>query len=98
MSNKNSSHILGAATNLLGICLVIITSLHLTSNVANSLLDEFVSIIAFSLILSATFSYLSLRNKDEIKAETLEKTADFFFLSSLFCILIILLILVIKFY
>jgi hypothetical protein len=45
MANKTSKHILATAANLLGFCLFIITSLHLTNKSENNLIDEFTSII-----------------------------------------------------
>lgn len=53
MANKTSQHILGTSANLLGFCLFIITSLHLTNHAENSLIDEFTAIIALFLTISS---------------------------------------------
>ncbi len=61
MANKTSQHILSTSANLLGFCLFIITSLHLTDRSENSLIDEFTSIVALLLTLSCVFSFISIR-------------------------------------
>ena len=47
MANKTSQHILNTSSNLLGFCLIVITSLQITNKAESTLLDEFTSVIAF---------------------------------------------------
>ncbi len=57
-----ASHILQAAGNLIGVCLVIITGLKL-SNMANStILDKVAAIASFFFLMSIVFAYLSMRH------------------------------------
>ena len=86
MANKTSQHILGTASNLLGFCLFIITSLHLTDKAETTLVDEFTSIVALLLTISSVFSFISLRTENNKKEDKLELIADYFFIVSLLCI------------
>ncbi len=96
MPNKTSQHILGTASNLLGFCLIVISSIHLAQKAKNSFADEFVSIIALILTISCILSFASIKT-DNIKNETIfEKIADLLFLLALSGIFLIILFLVIK--
>ncbi|MBL0332216.1 MAG: hypothetical protein IPP08_00955 [Chlorobiota bacterium] len=98
MANKTSQHILGTSTNLLGFCLIIITSLHLTNQTESNYLDEFASIIALLLTISSGLSFLSVKSEN-IKWEfKLEQMADFLFFVSLLGIFGIVIILLTNFW
>lgn len=86
MANKTSQHILGTSANLLGFCLFVITSLHLTSQTKNILIDEFTSIVALLLTISSIFSFASIRTENKNKEYKLEQIADYIFVISLLCI------------
>lgn len=90
MSNKTSQHILGSSTNLLGFCLIVITSIHVSNNHVNSNIDEFSSIIALMLILSSVLSFISIKTEKNKIEYRLEQIADYLFLTSLIGIFIIL--------
>lgn len=95
MANKTSQHILGTSSNLLGFCLFIITSLHITNSTENTLIDEFTSIIALILTISSIFSFISIRS-EHIDAEIKwERRADYLFLGSLVGVMGIIIFLVI---
>lgn len=83
MANKTSPHILGTASNLLGICLFAITSLHLANKTENSILDELTSLVALLLTISCILSFISIRTNDEEKEYKYEKLADYLFIVSL---------------
>ncbi len=98
MANKTSNHILGTSANLLGFCLIIITSLHLTNKTENNLVDEFTSIVALLLTVSTVFSFISIRT-DNVKREyRLEQIADYLFMSSLIGIFGIIAFIIINFW
>lgn len=96
MPNKTSQHILNTAANLLGFCLIIITSLHIAEKTASNLVDEFASIVATLLIFSCIFSFASLRTENIKKEKTFEEIADILFISALLGILAIVLYLAIR--
>ena len=58
-------HILNAATNLLGICFVIIGGLKLTNSNSLSHADELAWLAAALLLASAILAYLVIRNDEE---------------------------------
>jgi hypothetical protein len=55
MEGKNTPHILNTASNLLGLCFIIITLLKTSSAHQNTFVDELVAIEAFIFCLSCVF-------------------------------------------
>jgi hypothetical protein len=96
MPNKTSQHILASATNLLGFCLIVISSIHIAQKTQSSYADEFVSIIALFLTISCILSFASIKSGNIKTAADLEKIADFLFLIALFGIIVIILFMIIK--
>jgi hypothetical protein len=92
MANKTSQHILNTSANLLGFCLIVITSLHITDKSETTHIDEFTSIISILLIFSCFFSFLSIKTLKESLEERLEIIADYLFGMALLGILIIVVI------
>lgn len=90
MANNTSPHILSTAANLLGFCLFVITSIHLTGKQAENLVDEFTSIVGLFLTVSSILSFLSIRTQRPTVETRLERWADYFFLASLIGILFII--------
>jgi hypothetical protein len=74
-------HILNAASNLLGIALVIITGLHLTGTAERTFADEVGWVSASCLSVSTLLSYMAVRREPELSA--LEVWADRVFLAGL---------------
>jgi len=83
MANKTSQHILGTSANLLGFCLVVITSLHIAQKTENTLVDEFTSIVALLLTISCILSFISLQTEKEKWERRFESVADLLFLLAL---------------
>ena len=77
-------HILNAASNLLGIALLIITGLHVSRYSADTFADEIAWGAAVSLMLSCLFSYLAIRA--EPKTTRYETWADGVFMLGLLCL------------
>jgi uncharacterized membrane protein YjfL (UPF0719 family) len=97
MANNTSQHILSTAGNLLGFCLVVITSLHLSNQVENHLIDELTAVVAMLLTLSCIFSFSSIRTSIEKKEKRFETIADYLFIVALVGILIIILLITLNF-
>ncbi|MES2893799.1 MAG: hypothetical protein V4725_17395 [Bacteroidota bacterium] len=97
MPSKTSQHILPTSTNLLGFCLFVITSFHISDKAASSAIDEFVSIIALLLAFSCLLSFISIRSNNEVRNQKLEWLADCLFLVSLAGIIGIIFLLIFKF-
>lgn len=83
MSNKTSQHILGTAANLLGFCLFVIASFHVSKSSEQTLIDEFTSVVAILLAVSCIFSFLSLRSEGIDATRRLETIADYLFFIAL---------------
>ena len=62
---RRHPHVLNAATNLLGICFVIIGGLKLTNSDSRTWSDEIAWCAAFFLIVSIALSYFGIRNASE---------------------------------
>ena len=91
VSNATSPHILSTSANLLGFCLFVITSLHISNLKENHVIDEMTSIIAAILTFSCIFSFISIRiGENHDQARRLESVADYLFLISLIGIFIVI--------
>ena len=90
MSDNKSTHILNTSSNLLGFCLVVLTSLKISKYNEVSLIDEFTGIASVLLIVCSFFSFLSIRTLKEHLSFRFERIADVIFLVALimiFCII-----------
>ncbi|MEO7264671.1 MAG: hypothetical protein ABIW38_07145 [Ferruginibacter sp.] len=92
MANNTSQHILNTSANLLGFCLFVITSLRIANLTETLIIDDLTSIIALLLTFSCVFSFISIRTKIPGREKRYETIADYFFMSSLIGILIIILL------
>lgn len=97
MANKTSQHILNTSANLLGFCLFVITSIHLSDKAEMSLIDELTSVIALLLTISSMLSFISIRTENIQKEERLERFADYLFSLALGGIFIIVLFILANF-
>lgn len=85
------THILGAASNLLGISLAIIAALNVSHIAANSWADQVAWIASVCFATSTLLSYASLRSVNH--EEMLEGWADRIFLVGLCAILVSVIVL-----
>ena len=74
---NRSPHILNAASNLLGICFVIVGGLKLTNMNARSYSDEAAWLAALLLFVSIMISYLAIRNGGARSWQTIAADAAF---------------------
>ncbi len=84
-------HILNAASNLLGITLLIIAGLHISDKAQRTLADEVAWIGAVCFSASCWLSYLSIRS--ECESPRLEGLADKAFMLGMFTLLASVLVL-----
>ena len=84
-------HILNAASNLLGISLVIIAGLNVSHVASTTFADEIAWVAAVSLTLSCLFSYLAIRADPE--HSRFENWADYVFLTGLLGLFLAVLVL-----
>jgi hypothetical protein len=97
MANNTSQHILSTSANLLGFCLFVITSLHISNYAETSIIDEFTSLVAICLIFSCLLSFISIRTNNIVKEEKFENAADYLFIASLMGIFVIILLIALNF-
>lgn len=83
MKAPTSSHILNTSSNLLGFCLVVLTSLRIANYSEQSLIDEFTVVASVLLMAASILSFLAIRSDKEGRAIRLEKAADNLFLFAL---------------
>ena len=60
------SHILQAAANLIGVCLIIITGLRVSGLENTTILDKVAAISSVFLLISIIYGYLSMRHKPSL--------------------------------
>ena len=97
MANKTSPHILCTCTNLIGFCLLLITSLHITENAKNTMIDEFSALVALVLAFSTILSFFSMRTKKERRGAVLETLAEILFGLAMFGIVALLVFILLSF-
>lgn len=96
MAKNTSQHILNTSANLLGICLFVITSVHISNRAETSLVDDFTSLIAVLLSTSSVLSFLSIRSENMKSKDTMETIADYFFMIALVGVMLIILFIALK--
>ena len=84
--NGKSPHILSTSSNLLGFCLIILTSIKISRFGQATIIDESTGLAAIFLMTSCILSFLSMRSGNDVRSEKLEKVADIVFLVALICI------------
>ena len=97
MANNTSPHILPTAANLLGFCLFVITSIHISNTAQLSFIDEITSVIAVLLVFSCLLSFYSIKTKHIVREQKLEVIADGIFVVALTGILVVVLLIVFNF-
>ena len=88
-NNNKSEHILNTSSNLLGFCLVVLTSLKISKYSDVSIIDELTGIATIFLIISSIFSFLSLRSGKENMSIHYEKVAGNIFIVALIFVFLI---------
>ncbi|MGO4293606.1 hypothetical protein [Chitinophaga sp. RAB17] len=85
-NHSKSPHILNTSTNLLGFCLIVLTSIKVARFNNATIIDDFTGIAALLLMASCLLSFLSLKSKNDNRSERLEQVADYTFLVALICV------------
>lgn len=83
MSKNTSPHILSTASNLLGLCFIVITAIRVQNLEEASFIDEVTGFAILLFMVSTIFSFLSMRIMDEKKSVLMENIAELFFFSGL---------------
>jgi hypothetical protein len=90
---KNISyHILPTASNLLGLCFVILSFIKISKVARETLIDEFIGVVIVFFLFSSVLSYISIRSKT--RSEMYEKYADTIFFIGLGLLTLIALVII----
>ncbi|MCX5716155.1 MAG: hypothetical protein NTV07_04755 [Candidatus Omnitrophica bacterium] len=91
-----SIHIFSVSAAMVGVCVTLIGILNIISTLSrlNTICDELASIGAILFLIACIISYTAIKTKDRKRRYKLEKTADIIFLTALFlivgvCVLIV---------
>jgi hypothetical protein len=96
-ANNKSPHILNTSANMLGLCLIVLTSLKISDYREKSIIDEMTGIASLLLMFSSLFSFLSLRAKKIILSAKYENAADYIFLTALLSLFIVIVLITFNF-
>lgn len=80
--NNKAPHILNTSSNLLGLCFIVLTSLHVLKLKETSIIDELTAVAIVLFMTASLLSFLSMRS-NTVRSERYEQVADVFFLSGL---------------
>ena len=97
MANKTSQHILGTCTNLMGFCLLVITSLHISEQARSTRIDEFTAIVTLLLTFSCILSFISIRTTNTVIERWFEAFAELLFILAMAGIVILLFLILASF-
>jgi hypothetical protein len=89
MADNKSPHILNTSSNLLGFCLIVLTSLKISKFSKVTMIDELTGVACILLVGSSLFSFLSIRTTKEDFIIRYEKIADIIFIVALLLIFLI---------
>ncbi len=89
MQNNKSQHILNTSSNLLGFCLVVLTSLKISKYNKESMIDEITGVACILLMASSLFSFLSIRATNLKLGNQYESIADRVFIVALLLVFVI---------
>jgi hypothetical protein len=83
---SKSPHILNTSSNLLGFCLIVLTSIKVAHFSHATIIDDCTGVAAILLMASCLLSFLSLKSRHRQRGERLEEVAAYTFLAGLICI------------
>ncbi|WP_413668614.1 hypothetical protein ACEN9X_00910 [Mucilaginibacter sp. Mucisp86] len=93
--NDKSPHILNAASNLLGLCFVVLTSLKFLKLSERTYIDETVTIALVFFMLSCILSFLSIRGNIKPGGRS-ETVADYLFLGGMIVLFVTAILILFK--
>ena len=83
VSRARSPYILNTSSNLLGLCLIVMTSLKIANKSEAGFIDELTGLASVLLMGSCVLSFLSMRTLNAGRGDRLESAADVVFIGGL---------------
>lgn len=84
--DNKSPHILNTSANLLGFCLIVLTSIKVAKFNQATIIDDLTGVASLLLIASCLLSFLSMRASKPENARKMELVAEYIFLVALVCL------------
>ncbi|PUZ30184.1 hypothetical protein GA0116948_101189 [Chitinophaga costaii] len=84
--DNKSPHILNTSANLLGFCLIVLTSIKVAKFNQATIIDDLTGVAAILLIASCILSFLSMRATHHSNSRKMEVMAEYIFLIALVCL------------
>lgn len=97
MKKETPQLILNVSGNLLGFCLIVITSLHIANFREGRFVDGLMLVVASLLTSASVLSFLAIKREGSSLASRLGLVSEYFFFSSLLGILITVLLITLDF-
>ena len=94
---SKSPHVLNAASNLMGICFIVLTSLKVLKLSDSTFLDEMTMAPTVMFMTSCLCSYLSIRTEKAAPERAFERVADVTFIIGLSLLFVVMLLLAFNF-
>jgi hypothetical protein len=91
-SGNIAKHIFPTASNLLGLCFVLLSFIKVSKMSGETIIDEILGIEIILFLASSIFSYASMRSRRQ--TDKYEKIADIIFLIALGCLALISMVIV----
>ena len=88
MKKDSPQLILNVSGNLLGFCLIVITSLHIADRKEGRFLDALMLLITLLLTSASVFSFIAIKNENSPIGHRMTRISEYFFFSSLLGLLI----------
>ena len=82
---------------MLGFCLFVITSYHITNKAESYVIDDLTCVVGVILTISCILSFFSIRTLQPTKEKIFESIADYLFVTALGGVLIIILLIAFNF-
>jgi hypothetical protein len=97
MKKDSPQLILNVSGNLLGFCLIVITSLHMGSTREGRFLDGLMLVVTVLLTSASVFSFVAIKRENDPVAFHMTRWSEYFFFTSLLGIMIATVLITLKY-
>ena len=83
MARERSPSILNTSSNLLGLCLIVLTSLKIADRSQENIIDELTGVASVLLMTACLLSFLTMHTAHQKRGDRFERAADMVFIGGL---------------